>query len=147
MQPSVVKRRSFAERWTLWCWALIGLFVLLKMPAVNLPAYHDERYVVRAGWDVLHNRFFPFPKNEPTWGHPSLIFEPVAMAWCIVGPKLWAIHILSLGFSVGALLMTYTLGRELWGRRVGFVASAMLAFCPLFFAQAGILHLDLPADS
>lgn len=129
------------------CWLLIGGFVVLKVPVLNLPIYHDETHVTAAAWDILHNGFYPVTRTVQMWGHPPLAFELLAFAWFLFGPELWAVHVLSVTLAAIALFFTYLVGRSLLDEAVGLTATAMLAVCPLFFSQAGILHLDLPATT
>ncbi len=139
---------SKASHWG-WraCWLLIATFVLLKMPVINLPAYHDETYVVAAGWEILQNGFWPIPGEAQTWGHTPLTFELVAFAWFLFGTAVQTVHVVSVALAAVTLLLTYLVGKTLWDDAVGLAAAMMLAVCPLFFAQAGILHLDVPATT
>lgn len=141
--------KGWSKRWSLGYWLLIisSIFILLKLPTLTLPFYYDELYVVAAGWDILHNRFYPIPQSANLWGHPPVVYELVALAWFLVGPRVWVLHLLMVVFAIITLSFTYLVGKSLWGERVGFTAAAMLAACPLFFAQAGILSLDFPATT
>jgi 4-amino-4-deoxy-L-arabinose transferase-like glycosyltransferase len=128
-------------------WLLMIGFILLKLPTLTLPIYHDETYVVTAGSEMLHNGFYPITTQAPMWGHPPLAFEIVAMSGILFGPPSWGVHLFSVGLGAVALVFTYLVGKALWGEVAGYIAAAMLAVCPLFFAQAGILHPDLAATT
>ena len=122
---------------------LLVTFVALKVPTINLPAYHDETYVDLAGWETLHSAFTPFPRRTETFGHPPLVFELAALAWLALPPRPWALHVVSVALAAVALLFTHLVGKAMWDKTTGVVAATTFAVGPLFFAQAGLLQLDL----
>jgi predicted membrane-bound dolichyl-phosphate-mannose-protein mannosyltransferase len=60
---------------------------------------------------------------------------------------MWVLHLISATLAMVAVLFTFLVGRALWGELVGGLAATSLAVCPLFFAQAGLLQLDLAATT
>jgi 4-amino-4-deoxy-L-arabinose transferase-like glycosyltransferase len=135
---------TVSKRYEVICSGLLVLvFVSLKIPTLNLPIYHDETYVVANGWQILHAGFFPFPEGAEALGHPPVGFELAALALLVLPQQPWSVHVMSVLLAVVALLFTYVVGKSLWDRSTGAMAAGMLATCPLFFAQAGILQLDL----
>jgi 4-amino-4-deoxy-L-arabinose transferase-like glycosyltransferase len=138
---------DFGGRDVIFCLTLVGAFVLLKIPLLDLPVYHDESYVVTAAWAIRQARFWPFPAGAESYGHPPVGFELAALAWFIFPPRPWALHVLSVSLAAVTLVATYRIGAVLWTRVVGSIAAVLLAVCPLFFAQAGLLQLDLVATA
>jgi 4-amino-4-deoxy-L-arabinose transferase-like glycosyltransferase len=122
-------------------------FALVKVPTLTLPIFLDETYVVGTADRIASASFFPLPAGAPAWGHTPLIFEMAAVVRAIAGPQSWALHLVSLALSLWTLAFTWLLADRLGGRPSGAAAAAMLAACPLFMAQAGLLQLDLGATA
>lgn len=145
------RSRALAARGLLEPWGigavvlLLVLFGALKVPLLDLPAFQDETYVLKAGWDLLQRSFNPLTEGLEAWGRPPLTFEMVAAAFFVSGAEIWSVHVLGLFWALVTIFFTYRIGALLWRREVGFCAAAMLSASPLFFAQAGLFHPDLPA--
>jgi 4-amino-4-deoxy-L-arabinose transferase-like glycosyltransferase len=73
-----------------------------------------------------------------------LFFILLALAWTLFGQSLVVTHAIVVLFSFLGVLFTYLLGRDLVNHRVGFLASLLLLFSPLYFAQSGILNFEIP---
>jgi 4-amino-4-deoxy-L-arabinose transferase-like glycosyltransferase len=137
--------KDFGSRDLIFCLTLVGAFALMKIPLLDLPVYHDESYVVAAAWAIRQAKFWPFPAGAEFYGHPPVGFELAALAWFIFPPRPWALHVASVSLAAATIVTTYRIGAVLWTRVVGSIAAMLLAACPLFFAQAGLLQLDLVA--
>lgn len=92
--------------------------------------------------------FNPFlEKGEGTLkgqGRPPLFLELLAFSFVLFGNSLIVAHSLVILFSFLAVLFTHLLGKLLYATRVGFFSSLFLFFSPLYFAQSGILNLEIP---
>jgi len=75
--------------------------------------------------------------------HPPLIPILNGFALRIIGEDLLVIRLLSLVFGLGAVLALYGLGRELYGREVGLMASVAFLSFPYFFRLSSAASNDI----
>ncbi len=94
-------------------------------------------YIYQHGLNPLSGPFY-------YGGHPPLFYEILAITWSLLGYSIWITHLIAIIFSFIGIYFTYLLGRELKDRKTGIVAALLLFLSPLYFAQSGILNLDLP---
>lgn len=129
-----------------------ALLALLCAAFIGAQArFFDDPYI----WDGLYyiassaRAVYLYPAEvipHGPWdnGHPPLLFWILAATWWLAGPHLWASHLVMLLFGLAALVLTFALGRSLFGPRAGLLAGIFLAVHPLFFYQTGTLSLDVP---
>ncbi|MBN2495359.1 MAG: glycosyltransferase family 39 protein [Deltaproteobacteria bacterium] len=115
----------------------------MRAGPVDLPYYWDEAdvYAPGARWVAEHGldiRPGVFP-DDYSRGHPPLLYLLAGIAFSVFGPGPATGHLLVLPFAVLALLGTYLLGRDTWGRPAGIAAAALLAATPLFASIAAML--------
>jgi len=126
---------------------LVGLFLGLlifisKLPFVNLPFWWDEMNHLDGALKIYQNNFNPFIE---WWSYkPPLIFETVALGYSFFGFSRAVPRLIVISFAFVALYFTFLLGKKLYNKQVGFFASILLFFFPLFFAQSSLFHTDLP---
>lgn len=120
------------------------LVLSLKSPIINMPYVRDPFgvYVAPSIW-VKDHHFNPFYGNDKSTSHPPLFFELLALAFSIFGVHLWVGHITILVSAVFILYYTYLIGSHLYRPKVGLIAALLLLFSPLFFAQIGMVMLDV----
>lgn len=63
--------------------------------------------------------------------HPPLFSLLFSLALKLPGPDLLYMRLVSVLFLAGTLIVTYYLGRELYGREIGYLASILLLSFPL----------------
>jgi len=61
------------------------------------------------------------------FGFPNLSFIPFGLAAKVLGNTIFAVRLPTVILGTAAVLGTYLLGRELWGRWVGLVSASLLA--------------------
>ncbi len=120
------------------------LVLILKSPIINMPFQWDALgYVMPSGlWFKTHS-FLSIAM--PDYGHPPLLFWILGLTYRIFGITRVVPHLINIIFSFIGVYYTYLLGKHLHSRRTGIIASMLLFFSPLYFAQSGILNTDLPA--
>lgn len=136
-------KKLVGKRLFVFLFFLILVFAL-KFNTINLPCVRDELgvYVTPSIW-VKDNNFNPFFGNDKLGSHPPLFFEILALAFSIFGLHLWVGHTVILFSAIITLYYTYLIGSYLYKPKVGFIAALLLLFCPLFFAQIGMVMLDV----
>jgi hypothetical protein len=136
--PLVGRRRSRVDTATLatgrW-WERVGVFTIVVSGFVvrlwdlgriprNLGG--DEGTFALEGLTLLDGRLGnPFAIGW--FGFPNLSFMPFGLAAKVLGNTSLAIRLPAVFFGAAAVLGTYLLAREIWGRRIGAVAASMLA--------------------
>jgi len=123
---------------------LFLLVLLLKLPIINTPHHWDSlgRDIPAAIWILEHN-FNPFV-GDLNVGHPPFTFELLALSFLIFGKSLSVSHLLVVLFSFLGIYFTYLLALHLFDEHVGIIASLLLFFSPMYFAQSGIPQIEIP---
>ncbi|NOZ63527.1 MAG: phospholipid carrier-dependent glycosyltransferase [Caldiserica bacterium] len=117
---------------------------LFKLPFLNFPYHWDALgFTIPHALSIYRNNFNPFVSPYDA-GHPPLFYFLLASAWKILGVHPWASRIILYLFVAGALYYTYLIGKELKIRIFPWLPPLLLFISPLFFAQSGILNLEIP---
>lgn len=141
------------------------LLFILKYPIMDTAYVDDEKmwYVPKALLIAEHNldpifRATGIPEEmqiseerQHPWFrayisdfvHPPLFYEILAFFYLLFGYSNILTHIIIVLISIFAAFMTYLLGSYLYNERVGFGASLLLVFSPIFFSQAGRAYPDM----
>ncbi len=129
--------------------AFLALF-LTHYPILPLPFYWDELgQFVPAALDIYH-RLAWVPYSAVPNVHPPGLMSYLALAWRIAGFSVAHTRIAMLLLAAAALLAQWNLARVL-SRDVSspgsaaWMATLFLFVSPLFFAQAAMAQLDMPA--
>ncbi len=118
------------------------IFILLKLPTLNTPFYQDELTLVDNSFlAVSHPAHF---MHFAYVGHPPLIESILILAIKIFPWSLALPHLISLSFALIALYFFYKI-IEFYSKKDALILTILLALTPVFFTQAGILNLDMPA--
>lgn len=132
---------------------ICALFLGLTAYQWRLPGlYNDEAYDVVPAMQLLLNqpvelnrnvglqiagRNFPLMISDYQGVSSMYIVLPL---FAIFGPGVGPVRAMTIGFGVLALLLTYLLGRQLFGRGAGLIAAALLAANPsfVFWSRVGV---------
>ena len=115
---------------------LLSLLLLAALTAVALLTRPlmpiDETRYVSAAWEMwLRGDFLvPFKNGEPYSHKPPFMFWMFHAGWALFGVNDWWPRLVLPLFSAGALLLTYSLARRLWPRRVGAPRACAQAPAP-----------------
>lgn len=124
---------------------LFFLLILAHLPFLKLPYYWDEAgYFVPAALDLLRHGWW-VPRSTLPNGHPPLLMAGLAAVWSIFGASPLVTRVPMLACAAGTLLGLYRLGEEVTEERAARWTVLLYAVTPLFFAQASLAQLDLPA--
>jgi len=125
--------------------------IILKVPVTSLPYTEDG-----ATWTInsalwIYDNYFVYPIIENTTrgisggnGHPTLIFNLLAVLYHIFGYSIELTHITMIIFGCLTLLYTYLLATFIYNKSVGVISSILLIVTPLYFSLIGQLRLDVP---
>lgn len=141
-----------------WLLAIIVAFLVVRLPAVwMLPASQDEEWysvpgltVVREGIprvpyaraDAEDSVFFG--SDRMLFAMPPMLFYAEAVWFAILPVRHGTARLASLTAGVGAIVMVWLIGRDLFNdRRTANWAAGIYAFSRLFFFPATIVRPDM----
>ena len=130
--------------------AVISFLIVFgcKVTILNLPYHWDEmgayirpsHFLVHNGlWQAIPGFHYPYA----FFGHPPGLYLTLAFLHKFVGEKIWISHLLAIVCSFGGVYFTYLLASHVCNRMTGLLASVLLFFTPIYFAQSGLVHGDL----
>jgi 4-amino-4-deoxy-L-arabinose transferase-like glycosyltransferase len=147
------RRRRIRPDTYLFFLALFALIIFLAhAPWLRLPYYWDELgQFIPAALDIFHGGF-----DHPSWiphstvpnAHPPGVMAYLAAFWTLAGCSPLATRAAMLLVASVAVLAAFLLAIELCRNVRGapaFMAVLLLCVSPLFFAQAMLAQLDMPA--
>jgi 4-amino-4-deoxy-L-arabinose transferase-like glycosyltransferase len=123
---------------------LFVLVLVLKSSVLNLPYSWDVmNYVIPAAQHIFENGFTIFLWEYGN-GHPPFYFLLLGFVFKIFGNTQFIAHLVSVVFSFLAVYFTYLLGKFLFNRKVGIIASLLMFSYPTFFSYSGMSYLAMP---
>src|SRR3989449_1259821 len=90
-------------------------------PDEGLYAAIAQEMLSRADWVIPHVNGLPYLEKPP------LYFWLTAATMWLVGPTEWAVRVWSALAALGTVLLTWRMGRRLYGAPAGFLAGIALA--------------------
>ncbi len=122
---------------------LLLIFVLLKIPHLDVPFYWDECWpyasAVRRMYDAGPSLLPGVIPSDYSRGHP-LLFHFLAALWMkVFGTSQVAMHTFPLFLSVLGIAGVYEAALRLFNRNVAMVSALLLAFQVMFFVQASFV--------
>ena len=122
------------------------IVVLAHLPYLGLPYFWDELgQFVPASLDILHDGAW-IPHSTVPNAHPPGVMAYLALVWRLAGYSIPATRLAMLGLGALAVAVTFLLGRELSGSQLAAaLAACFLLLDPLFYTQAMMAQLDMPA--
>jgi len=127
--------------------ATFALLVFLgHLPYFGLPYFWDELgQFVPAALDILHDGAW-IPHSAVPNAHPPGVMAYLALIWRIAGYSITATRLSMLALAAATVVFTYFLGREISRvHAAAILATVFLLLDPLFYAQAMLAQLDMPA--
>ncbi|APW63189.1 ArnT family glycosyltransferase [Paludisphaera borealis] len=100
----------------------------------NAVAVHEMR--ARGDW------LFPSFNGEPRYHKPILIYWLMGVSTAVFGENPAAARLPSALAGTGVCLLTWLLGRRMFGPRVGFFSALMLAVAPIMVAESKLATTD-----
>lgn len=125
--------------------ALGALALLLRIIDLEQHPYafaNDEGWIGAEALRILSGEVTNFFRTG--WSaQPNLSFVPAAFSITIFGKTIFAVRLVSAVEGVLTVMLTYLAGRELFGRRVAWMAAVMLAAMPvhIHFSRTGFNNI------
>lgn len=129
---------------TLLALAVVAVLAIILVNAVSYPFTGDDvliRYGPQAK-TIYRARTLP----DSLVGYPPLVPMSITVTWFAAGgPNEQIARLLAFVMAAGTLGATYLVGRKAGGSRTaGVIASALVAFAPLFVNNATVMYTDIP---
>jgi hypothetical protein len=145
------QHRSHRVRWDTYLFFLLAfalVVLLIHIPLLDLPFYWDEvGQFIPAAMDILTGGFW-VPHSATPNVHPPGVMAYLALVWRMFGYSVVATRVAMLVLAGVAVWLAFLLAIELC-RNVGgapaFLAVLLLAVSPVFYTQAMLAQLDMPA--
>lgn len=107
-------QKNWQIDWLSWgsIWLLLVIIPLWNRPLLPI----DETRYVSVAWEMWNrgNWLVPFLNGEVYYHKPPLLFWLMHWGWAILGVNEWWPRLLPGLFSLGSLLLTRQLARQLW---------------------------------
>jgi hypothetical protein len=120
----------------------------IHSPLLSLPYFWDEHgQFVPAALDILREGVW-VPRSTVPNVHPPGVMAYLALVWRVFGYSIPATRVAMLALASLGMLFTFLLAIELCRGVTGapaFIAVLLLAADPLFYTQAMMAQLDMPA--
>ncbi|MFQ5665917.1 MAG: phospholipid carrier-dependent glycosyltransferase [Candidatus Binatia bacterium] len=133
-------------RWLIWTGTaaiVLSYFCLLGHFPLNEP--DEPRYaeiaremIQRGDWVTPHLNYVKYFEKPP------LIYWLTAANFTLFGMSELVTRLWPALFGLLGIVMTYAIGRAMYGAWTGYVGAALLAATPLYFGLSQILILDMP---
>ncbi len=132
---------------------LLLLFLLAVALELRLPGLTDQPYVVHGdeaacGLEALRwlNGGVPSLISTGWYGLPVAGYGIPALVMRVAGANLFGLRLSSVLLGVASIALLYALTREFAGRRLAFVAAALLTVTHIFihFSRMGIHYIHAP---
>ncbi len=128
----------------IYLFLLFVIVLMINLNSLNLPYYWDDfNYVIPAINHVYNDNPTIF-LWEQGLGHPPFLFILGGLTFKLFGDSPMVAHSIILIFSFLAVLFTYLLGKELFSRKTGIIASLLLSFTPIFVSYSSLVYLEMP---
>lgn len=123
----------------------IATFVLFSALAMRPPTGSDARYV-EAAREMVESRDWVVPHlaHVPYFEKPILAYWLAAASQAVFGISPLAARLPSILATVGSVVVTYLIGRDLRGSRFGLAGAAVFATMAIVPLTASVLLTDQP---
>jgi hypothetical protein len=144
----LARRRVRPSSYLLIFAAAAVALIAAHLPLLQLPYYWDETgQFIPAATDLYQTGALISHSATPNV-HPPGVMAWLALAWHLFGFGILTTRVAMLMLAAFGVLATFLLAIELSRGSPGapaFAAVALLCLCPLFYAQAMLAQLDMPA--
>jgi len=153
MRPPTPLPTGVGRGWGLGLDALLLSILTIGSLALRLPGLVDRPYVVHGdeaacGLEALRwlHGGVPSLLSVGWYGLPVAGYGWPALVMLVTGPGLYGLRLSSVIIGVAGVVLLYAFAREYVGRRVAFVAAALLAVSTIDiqFSRMGIHYIHAP---
>jgi len=123
---------------------VVGLLFFFKIGSYPLHVPDEARYSEIPREMVVTNDYVtPTLNGVKYFEKPPLLYWLQAGAIKAFGVNEWALRVPTVLLALLGVLMTYVVGRSLYGRWVGLTSCGMLATCVMYFVLSHAISIDM----
>ncbi len=111
-------------------------FILRSIAALNIAPNADEMLHATHAIDIIKANVLQIMDQDPVW------FYMTDIGFRIFGVNMFSGRFLSILFGSLSIFPLYLLGKELFNRRIGLIASVILTFSP-FYMNNTLAEMDV----
>ncbi len=127
---------------------VLATLLATHLPFLQLPYFWDELgQFIPAALDILRDQAW-VPHSTIPNVHPPAVMAWLALSWRLFGYSPLVTRVAMLVIAAAGVYLTFVLAIRLCGHVPGapaFIAAALLVISPLFYMQAMLAQLDMPA--
>jgi 4-amino-4-deoxy-L-arabinose transferase-like glycosyltransferase len=128
-------------------WVLLAVFVVLfgvELGTAELSSADEGRYA-EIPREMVASGEWVTPRLDGVvyFEKPPLVYWCVAICLKVFGSSEWSMRLTPALFALSGVLLTYLVGRHLYGRLAGFAAATVLGKSLLYYALGRVLALDM----
>jgi len=120
----------------------LGLLLLVKFNTLHAPFHWDALGFVIQSAEAIHDHGIIINKTGST-GHPPLFLLMLVLTWTVFGKGILVSHLLNIVIGALGLTVLFFFASRFYGLPTALVATVLLFFCQTFFAQVGIVYLEI----
>jgi hypothetical protein len=136
---------SFGRGRLLMFGVIVASLVIPHIPYLSLPYFWDELgQFIPASLDILRDNAW-VPHSTVPNVHPPGVMAYLALVWSAFGYSVIVTRLAMLMLAALGVYATFLLAVHLCPRAPAFVAAGLLIITPLFYMQAMMAQLDMPA--
>ncbi len=148
MQAATVEPRNAVRSHLIVFGVLVAVVIALHIPYLSLPYFWDELgQFVPAALDIFHDHAW-VPHSTVPNVHPPGVVAYLAFVWSLFGYSVAATRVAMLLVAALGVYVTFLVAIHLGRRAPGapaFLAAGLLIATPIFYTQAMMAQLDMPA--
>ena len=137
--------RFFSEK-SIRAILLIAIFGLaLRLLFFVGIGFNDDSYYLEFA-ETIYKGYKFTPPLYVEWGVRIAVFYPIVFFWKILGINEFSTSIYFLLLSIGNIIFTYFLGKELFNKKVGLVAAFLMCILPLDIIYSTQVGPEIPVQ-
>jgi hypothetical protein len=107
--------------------------------------FNDDSYYLEYAEEIYKGKRF-IPPAGVEWGVRIAVYYPVVFFWKIFGINEFSTSLYFILLSLGSIIITYFLGKELFNEKVGLVASFLMSIFPLEIIYSTQVGPEIPTQ-
>ncbi len=136
-------RNCIRSNFLFFCILIFALFLRLYF-FVGIGFNDDSYYLEYAEEIYKENKFIPPSGVE--WGIRIAVYYPVVFFWKIFGINELSTSLYFLLLSLGSIVITYLLGKEIFNKKIALTAAFLLSIFPLEIIYSTQVGPEIPTQ-
>ncbi len=126
-----------------WLILIIVFALFLRMWFFVGIGFNDDSYYLEYADEIYKGNNF-IPPEFVHWGIRIGVYLPVVFFWKLLGISEFSTSLFFLLISLGSILITYLIGKELFNKKIGLISAFLLSIFPLDVIYSTQVGPDVP---